>query len=533
MNAKDLEFALGPLSRMGLSDSILDIYFSQSNKLENIEYIDDSIKNYDLSDNNYKGEILIPFVHSAAQTDYLLGFLGHTFRCRGYRPLFVSCRGTLPMCFRKQAHPDNNGTCVGCKYRSDEILGAYGFETVSISNFGRSPETIQLPDDREKLRNFEYEGVNVADLAIASARKHLRKYNIDLATRDDRSIFERYLRSGIYFVDFSINVLNEREIVATIGNHPAYVYGGAVLEATAEFGLPAISFGGGYFRDDALLFGNMKNRMGFEHFSDSETLRDIVELELDPDERKKTEYYMSGRRDGSTIREINQYIQDTKDGFSLDTHAITACLFTNLLWDGSLSGAAFTFGDPLEWVKETVNYIRGLNNFRLIIKPHPAEAHRETKIQMENWVESELNVPENVHILEADTDISPYEIFEEIDFSMVYNSTVGLESAYDGVPVITAGDTHYKNLGFTYDPKTPNEYFDLLDHASDIELTEENQRRAIRYAHFLLVNRHISLDGLDSIEEIQTISHETIAENDVLDSVVEQILADERSIRVS
>lgn len=533
MNPKQLEFALNPLSKIGLSEPLLDSYFEWSDKLEELSDIDSAITNYTIDKEDCKGEILIPFIHSAAQTDYLLSFIAHAFRCRGYNPLFISCRGTLPMCFRKKEHPDNDGTCVGCKYKSDRIFDTFGFETVSISEYAGSPETMQIPDSREKILNLEYSGVDVSNLAMASSRKHLRKYNVDLDDKEDNQIYTKYLQSAIYFVEFVNSILDERDIIATIGNHPAYVYGGAILEATAESELPAISFGGGYYREDAILFGNMKNRMGFEQFSDLNTLQKIVEQELDPEEQKEIEYYMQGRRDGSTIREINQYIGSHDKELSLNTHATTGCLFTNLLWDGSLSGSAVTFENPLEWVKETVEYVDGMEDLQLIIKPHPAEAHRETHIKISDWVRSELDVPDNVYLLEPDTSISPYEIMEKIDFSIVYNSTVGLESAYDGVPVITTGDTHYKYLGFTYDPQTPAEYFDLLNDASRLELSENDQSRARRYAHFLLVDRHISIEKLDTINQIHTISHEEIAESNILDDVIEQILENERSIRVN
>lgn len=533
MDPKQLEFALNPLSKIGLSEPLLDSYFEYSNKLQELSEIDSAIKNYNLNKEDCKGDILIPFIHSAAQTDYLLSFIAHAFRCRGYNPLFISCRGTLPMCFRKKEHPDNDGTCVGCKYKSDRIFHAFEFEIVSISEYAGSPETIQIPNSREKMLNLEYNGVDVSNLAMASSRKHLRKYNINLDNKEDNQIYTNYLRSAIYFVDFVKSILNKRDVIATVGNHPAYVYGGAILEATAELGLPAISFGGGYYREDAILFGNMKNRMGFEQFSDLDTLQKIVEQELDSEERKKTEYYMQGRRDGSTIREINQYVENHDEELSLNNHATTGCLFTNLLWDGSLSGSAVTFKNPLEWVKETVEYVNGMEDLQLIIKPHPAEAHRETNIKISDRIRSELNVPDNIHLLEPDTGITPYDIMEKVDFSIVYNSTVGLEAAYDYVPVITTGDTHYKYLGFTYDPQTPAEYFDLLDDASQLELSEKEQSRAIRYAHFLLIDRHISIEKLDTIDQIHTISHEKIAESKILDDVIEQILENERSIRVS
>lgn len=531
MNSRNLEYALGPLDAIGLGQPLLETYSTLTNRFDELEEIDPAIRDYHLPESEVKGEILLPFTHSQALTDHLYGFLGHTLRTRGYRPLLISCRGSLPLCLRKRDHPDVEGSCVNCRHKSDTILDAYGFEQIPLTKFASPASSIELPDDHSTLRSFSYHDVDVSSFAIATTRRYLRKYRIDLDDPNDRDVYERYLRSAISLVDFTYNIIKERDVVATVGNHPAYIYGGVFLAATVNRGLPAISYGGGYLRKDALLFGNQENRKGFELFSDMETLRERVRKPLTSSEQEKVQFYMEGRRDGSTIRSMNHYIQSAEEGLQLDTSKTVVGMFTNLLWDGSLADSAVTFEDPFDWVKQTLNFVADRDDLQLVIKPHPAEAHRETEVEMATWIRSEVDIPENVTVLDPDTDISPYELMQEIDLGIVYNSTVGLETAYEGVPVITTGDTHYKNLGFTYDPETREEYLELLKRASSLSMSDEERNLVERYAYFLLVERHITIDGLDSITEIHKVDHESIAESETLDRIVEQILSNERSPR--
>jgi len=46
---------------------------------------------------------------------------------------------------------------------------------------------------------------------------------------------------------------------------------------------------------------------------------------------------------------------------------------------------------------------------------------------------------------------------------LVYTSTVGLELAARGVPVVVAASTHYRGRGFTLDPDTEAAYWAAVD----------------------------------------------------------------------
>ena len=45
--------------------------------------------------------------------------------------------------------------------------------------------------------------------------------------------------------------------------------------------------------------------------------------------------------------------------------------------------------------------------------------------------------------------VNTYDLFEIADLGLVYTTTVGLEMAMSGVPVIVVGKTHYRGKGFT------------------------------------------------------------------------------------
>jgi capsule polysaccharide export protein KpsC/LpsZ len=67
---------------------------------------------------------------------------------------------------------------------------------------------------------------------------------------------------------------------------------------------------------------------------------------------------------------------------------------------------------------------------------------------------------------------------------LVYTSTMGMEAALLGLRVIVAGQTHYRGKGFTDDPSSHEEFFELLSHALEVDLDLSCRvELARRYAH--------------------------------------------------
>jgi hypothetical protein len=96
-------------------------------------------------------------------------------------------------------------------------------------------------------------------------------------------------------------------------------------------------------------------------------------------------------------------------------------------------------------------------------------------------------VPPHVKLIAPDSRLNTYDLIDSAHLGLVYTSTAGLEMAMRGVPVITAGQTHYRGKGFTDDPASLTEYFDRLEQrlAEPVgrKLPSGSVELAWRYAH--------------------------------------------------
>ena len=70
---------------------------------------------------------------------------------------------------------------------------------------------------------------------------------------------------------------------------------------------------------------------------------------------------------------------------------------------------------------------------------------------------------EKLHLVGADAKVNTYDLVEIADLGLVYTTTVGMEMAMSGIPVIVVGNTHYRSKGFTLDPDSWDAYFKMLD----------------------------------------------------------------------
>jgi capsule polysaccharide export protein KpsC/LpsZ len=138
-------------------------------------------------------------------------------------------------------------------------------------------------------------------------------------------------------------------------------------------------------------------------------------------------------------------------------------LATNVLGDSLTLGRQVFSQTMAEWIERTVQYFAQRPDAQLVIRVHPGEVltHGPSMVDVVNSALPEI--PGNIHLVGPRDKVNTYDLVDLADLGLVYTTTTGLEMALAGVPVVAAGDTHYKGKGFTQDPQTYTEYFQLLD----------------------------------------------------------------------
>lgn len=185
--------------------------------------------------------------------------------------------------------------------------------------------------------------------------------------------------------------------------------------------------------------------------------------------------------------------------------------FTNVLADTSILGAEQAFDSLLDWATAMIRYAEDHPAIDLVIRVHPAELAMTTKREGEAATtrdpfvptirEGWPDLPANVRLVAPEDPVSSYDLLRLADVALVYVTSVGMEAAAMGIPVVSAGRSHYADVGFTWHVRQRSEFAPLLDRLlSEPRLPPRGQELARRYVGFWYFRTCLELPALRRLD---------------------------------
>ena len=116
------------------------------------------------------------------------------------------------------------------------------------------------------------------------------------------------------------------------------------------------------------------------------------------------------------------------------------------------------FESQRDAVRFLVDWIARRTDAELVIRVHPHLQRKSARDQQ--WWHGLRGA--NIRIESAASGTDSYALAESADVVLAYGSTMGVESAYLGKPVILLGDSTYRGFQCAYEPGTTAELVDLL-----------------------------------------------------------------------
>jgi hypothetical protein len=178
--------------------------------------------------------------------------------------------------------------------------------------------------------------------------------------------------------------------------------------------------------------------------------------------------------------------EEVRQSLNLDDRPVIL-LAANVIGDSLTLGRQIFSENMTEWLQRTVQYIAERSDLQLVVRIHPGERYTQGPSVAGIVKQALLSIPENIRLIGADEKINTYDLVEIADLGLVYTTTVGLEMAMSGIPVVVVGQTHYREKGFTLDPSSWEDYFNLLErYAQDpqsFQLSAEQVDLAWQYAY--------------------------------------------------
>ncbi|MBM4137513.1 MAG: hypothetical protein FJ241_11890 [Nitrospira sp.] len=141
----------------------------------------------------------------------------------------------------------------------------------------------------------------------------------------------------------------------------------------------------------------------------------------------------------------------------------------NVFFDAIVFQKTPAFSNLVDMLDKTMDFFSRNSHYQLIIKAHPSERlfynmpPQFSRYCLKNILSDlQKEAKENIIFLDYNTSISTYDLIPLINLGIVYTSSTAVEMSWFGKPVIALADSHYQSKGFTYQPESTENYFELI-----------------------------------------------------------------------
>jgi hypothetical protein len=432
--------------------------------------------------------------------------LAHAVLRRGGAPIFAYCGGRLPICDVMPVDAAPPMPCHSCREYASGAIKAAGFDSVALHDVLDVSATVKIARKRvaglTSVRDCEAyvdQGLPLGRLVRVSVAWFLSRGTLS----ESPQVLETYrsfLVSGIV-VARGLHAILKRTGAQRVFMLNGTFFAESIMSALAtQRGLPFGTYEKGFIHDSIVMTPGAPASHLKMPDSAWEDARDVP---LSDEVSDALDAYLGSRRSGgAALDNFWRHRVEDVDRIRGELHLVRGrplvVMFCNILWDSAVLSRDIAFASMGDWVVGGIGWAAAHPELDLVIRIHPAEVglrnHPTRERMAEHIARNVEDLPPNVRVVQADDPTSSYVLMDEAGLGLVYTSTVGLELAARGVPVVVAADTHYRGRGFTVDPENPDEYWAeanrLLESPPVHSERERTQELARRYAALFFFRFH-------------------------------------------
>ncbi len=432
------------------------------------------------------------------------GLIGRGLIERGAQVTAIICDGLARCDLYSMTTPAHSPLqCRQCISYARQIFHLFGLPLQELSDFLEVPDFVEAKKIvaawQGPYQAFTAEGLPLGEMVRPSLMRTLLRGSIE-ADPLAPPLYRDYLEASILLARAfrrMFDRLQPETLVLLNGMFFAERIGLAIAQ---ERGLHTVTHEAGF----------MQNQMVLAHDEPACWLRVGQAWErasaqpLTAAEAKTLDDYLRQRETGQnlvvnywpSVESRHEFIMQE---LGLNPNKPIVTLFTNILWDTAVYQSDCAFDGMFDWLESTIRQMNALPDLQLVIRIHPAEVRlprQETRERVLDRLRTTFpTLPANVVVVPPESSISSYILLDLSRVVTVYTSTMGLEAALRGLPVLVAGETHYRGKGFTGDVTTRAGYAAALQaENTQVPLSAEQLMLARRYAHLFFFKSMIPID---------------------------------------
>jgi len=358
--------------------------------------------------------------------------------------------------------------------------------------------------------SLSFKGISVGKYASSTIMRQTRQGTLDFNNPTHKEIAMISLSRSLSAAQGAYRLIDELNPAILVVVDRGYTPYGEMFDACVNKKIPVLTWNVAH-RDNTIMLKryNLANRYSHPASLSKDSWEAMQKLNW-TDERRNELYQelSSSYESGEWYGEVGTQFE--KKGFEkneiinrcdLDNRKKIAVIFSHIFWDATFFWGEDLFRDYEDWFVQTVKEACKNKNVNWLIKIHPANTIKDNR----DGVISEPSevialrkkigfLPDHVKVINADTPISTWSLFQAMDYCLTVRGTVGIEAAMLGKVVLTAGTGRYDRHGFTQDFSSPKEYLRCIRYIEDLpKVSHKMKELAERYAYGIFICRPLKL----------------------------------------
>lgn len=442
---------------------------------------------------------------------YVDALFGHALKKLNWQVKMLYCKGLLDSCDADSVNQNQRMQCFLCKFFGSWVKRILRLDCISFKEYITENDINLIKETVKNLKSnelfdHEYLGVDVGKYAKSSAIRYFLEARLDLNDELISKILRKKLVNAMIISKIASMVHYKEKPDLVFMLHGIYSTWGPFYK---------------YFKKnniDTIVFNNRAERFGYSIFNRNgcqfdlfapEIWKQFSERPFEDKEREQIDLFLSSRfkgllNDSLTFYKEHYNTKESKQSIlkSLDVRSYKKkyVLFSNVFWDAVVEDeGSHIFNDIIDWINKTVEYFIKNPDLQLIIKPHPGELGGTigeiSMMGVADYIYQEFpKLTENIYILKANIQLKAYDLFSSNMVGLIFNGTLGLELATQGIPVIVSGNCHYKKAGVVYAIKSLDEYFSLIGSSDKLQVfAKDKVELARKYAYYYFFKTMVRL----------------------------------------
>ncbi len=332
---------------------------------------------------------------------------------------------------------------------------------------------------------------DIEEISLWDAQYTLMREEVDMSNAGDKALYDLRIKRNTFAAIAALEWMQTNKPDVVLIPNGLILEMGIIFRVAKYLNIPAVTFEFNDQREQIWLAQNTSiMRQDTDYLVEARCSLPMT------DEMYERLADLENARRGARVwgksKRLWQYVssqgaEETRKALGLDERPVVL-LAANVLGDSLTLGRNVFAESMSEWITKTVQYFAKRSDVQLVVRIHPGEKIVPQAKSMGTVVREALpDLPSHIHVIGALDNVNTYDLIEIANLGLAYTTTVGVETAMNGIPVISCGETHYRGRGFTLDVNTWEEFFATLEKVlSDLpahRLNEQQIAKAWNYAY--------------------------------------------------